>query len=107
MILFCFCFLIFGSTSSQSLFYLFSHHKTEEQKEAQAAAAQVTVDDEAEDYHNMSERIKVAQASVDALAEAKRVTEEFGIQSPEARSAWELVEELAATATHHKTVGSG
>ena len=55
----------------------------------------------------MSERIKVAQASVDALAEAKRVTEEFGIQSPEARSAWELVEELAATATHHKTVGSG
>ena len=29
------------------------------------------------------------------------------IESPEARIAWELVEELAATESHHKKMGSG
>jgi len=55
----------------------------------------------------MSQRIADAKKSLDALQEAKRVTEEFGIHSPEAASAWELVEEIAAASTHHRTVGTG
>lgn len=47
------------------------------------------------------------ETAADAMAEAKRITEEKGISSPEARIAWELVEELAATETHHKNTGSG
>ena len=43
----------------------------------------------------------------DALTEAKRITEEKGISSPEAALAWELVEELSATKSHHETTGSG
>jgi len=43
----------------------------------------------------------------EALAEAKRITEEMGISSPEARVAWEIVEEIGATEAHHKTTGSG
>ena len=43
----------------------------------------------------------------EALAEARRLTEEFGAASPEARIAWETVEELGATASHHKSTGSG
>eukprot|EP00543_Licmophora_paradoxa_P005982 CAMPEP_0202457870 /NCGR_PEP_ID=MMETSP1360-20130828/16442_1 /ASSEMBLY_ACC=CAM_ASM_000848 /TAXON_ID=515479 /ORGANISM="Licmophora paradoxa, Strain CCMP2313" /LENGTH=149 /DNA_ID=CAMNT_0049078063 /DNA_START=48 /DNA_END=497 /DNA_ORIENTATION=+ len=43
----------------------------------------------------------------EALAEAKKITEEKGITSPEARVAWELVEELAATESHHNNMGSG
>mmetsp|Transcript_68258 Transcript_68258/g.102948 ORF Transcript_68258/g.102948 Transcript_68258/m.102948 type:complete len:145 (-) Transcript_68258:219-653(-) len=42
-----------------------------------------------------------------ALEDAKRVTEEKGIQSSEARLAWELVEELGATQSHHQNSGSG
>jgi hypothetical protein len=33
----------------------------------------------------------------EALAQAEIITKEKGIRSPEARLAWELVEELAAT----------
>ena len=47
------------------------------------------------------------ETSEQAMAEAKRITEEKGIASPDARLAWELVEELAATETHHKKTGSG
>ena len=65
------------------------------------------VEDDCEDYHDMANRIALAKKNVDALKEAKRATEEFGATSPEARSAWELVEELAATETHHRTIGSG
>jgi aryl-alcohol dehydrogenase-like predicted oxidoreductase len=42
-----------------------------------------------------------------ALADAKRITEEKGVTSPEAALAWELVEELDATAAHHRTTGQG
>jgi lysyl-tRNA synthetase class I len=42
-----------------------------------------------------------------ALADAKRITEEKGVKSPEAALAWELVEELDATAAHHRTTGQG
>mmetsp|Transcript_33225 Transcript_33225/g.61185 ORF Transcript_33225/g.61185 Transcript_33225/m.61185 type:complete len:153 (-) Transcript_33225:471-929(-) len=43
----------------------------------------------------------------DAIAEAKKITEEKGISSPEARVAWETVEEIGATESHHKTTGQG
>ena len=51
--------------------------------------------------------INVSHASKEALENARRITEEKGITSPEARIAWELVEELAATDSHHKTTGQG
>ena len=88
-----------------------SHHKEPESattaplefKEEKVAV----VDDEAEDYHDMAQRVANAKKSVEALKAAEEATEKYGITSPEARSAWELVEELAATATHHKATGSG
>mmetsp|Transcript_40426 Transcript_40426/g.121806 ORF Transcript_40426/g.121806 Transcript_40426/m.121806 type:complete len:153 (-) Transcript_40426:1272-1730(-) len=43
----------------------------------------------------------------EAIAEAKRITEEKGISSPEARVAWETVEEIGATESHHKSTGQG
>lgn len=43
----------------------------------------------------------------EALVQAENITKEKGIRSPEARLAWELVEELAATESHHNAVGSG
>lgn len=43
----------------------------------------------------------------EALAQAEAITKEKGIASPEARLAWELVEELAATESHHNKYGTG
>ena len=74
---------------------------------ADAVETPAPVADEAEDYAHMPELLNDAQRRVQALADAKRITEEKGITSPDARIAWELVEELAATDSHHKTVGSG
>ena len=51
--------------------------------------------------------IKAAQTRMEALKDAERITKEKGATSPEAALAWELVEELAATDSHHKTTGAG
>lgn len=49
----------------------------------------------------------VVSTRKEALAEAEAITKEKGITSPEARLAWELVEELAATESHHTKYGTG
>jgi hypothetical protein len=41
------------------------------------------------------------------LTQAESITKEKGITSSEARLAWELVEELAATESHHNSQGTG
>jgi hypothetical protein len=43
----------------------------------------------------------------EALTQAESITKEKGITSSEARLAWELVEELAATESHHNSQGTG
>lgn len=43
----------------------------------------------------------------EALADAEAITKEKGIASTDARLAWELVEELAATEAHHANFGTG
>ena len=76
-----------------------SHHKkTEAPAAAAEAPAASTGTAEADEW---------AQKRNEALAEAKRLTEEKGASDPDARIAWELVEELAATASHHQNTGSG
>jgi len=58
-----------------------------------------------------SVKIPVAEAvhvdSASAIKAAMAASEKYGGTSKEARIAWELVEELDATNSHHKTVGSG
>lgn len=49
----------------------------------------------------------VVSTRAEALAQAEAITKEKGITSSEARLAWELVEELAATESHHNDSGSG
>ena len=63
----------------------------------------VSENDPKNGYSDVKEAIKRTKA----LADAKEATEKFGATSPEARLAWELVEELAATDSHHKATGSG
>ena len=89
-----------------------SHHKpgdihTPASKKEPRVKGPTIVDDFCEDYHNMPQRIQDAKNDIAALEEAKRLTAEFGPTSPEAKQAWETVEELAAAATHHRTTGSG
>ncbi|KAL3922309.1 MAG: hypothetical protein SGILL_002273 [Bacillariaceae sp.] len=86
-----------------------------------AAAWDIVEEMDASTFHHKKEAKKVEEQVVshgdkkftvsdeyaNALADAKAVTEEKGIQSSEARLAWELVEELGATQSHHKSVGSG
>mmetsp|Transcript_14726 Transcript_14726/g.20494 ORF Transcript_14726/g.20494 Transcript_14726/m.20494 type:complete len:152 (-) Transcript_14726:182-637(-) len=79
-----------------------SHVK--DQGSTAAPAAVATTPAEAKDSAAIaSESMTMAEA----LADAKRITEELGISSPEARVAWETVEEIGATEAHHKTTGSG
>ncbi|KAL3897371.1 MAG: hypothetical protein SGARI_006935 [Bacillariaceae sp.] len=72
-----------------------SHHK--EEKAA----------DEKKVVSHGDKKFTVSEEYSNALEDAKRLTEEKGITSSEARLAWELVEELGATQAHHKNVGSG
>ena len=41
----------------------------------------------------------------DALAKAKQITEEKGITSPEAKVAWDAVEEIAASSSNDNAMG--
>jgi len=79
-----------------------SHVKSQETSSAPAAVADAPAEAK-ESAAIDSEKMTMSEA----LAEAKRITEELGISSAEARVAWEIVEEIGATEAHHKTTGSG
>lgn len=73
-----------------------------------SAPAPVAAPEEVEEASaGTAEADEWAQKRKDALAEAQKLTAEEGASSPAARIAWELVEELAATASHHEKTGSG
>ena len=87
--------LTFSFPFPHSPYHIDSHHKKEDEKVEEQV---VSMGDK---------KFTVSEEYSKALADAKAVTEEKGIQSSEARLAWELVEELGATQAHHKSVGSG
>ena len=81
-----------------------SHHKPGDIHVAATAPKEAK-----EDISETKTSVEVMEPKTmkDAMANAKKITEEKGISSPDARIAWELVEELAATEAHHRTTGQG
>ena len=80
------------------------HHKSDDLHSGALSSSESSINGS---FTGISEADAWAQKQKEALAEAKRITEEKGASDPDARIAWELVEELAATASHHATTGSG
>jgi hypothetical protein len=77
-----------------------SHKRAQDKSlEKQAAPDPVTVKIPAGDDVHVD--------SASAISAAMEASEKYGKTSKEARIAWELVEELDATNSHHRTVGSG
>lgn len=77
-------------------------HKKDDIKAADAAAAKAVVPEK-----KPVEQRSVHMDTSDAIKAALQASQEFGKTSPEARIAWERVEEIDAANAHHKTVGSG
>lgn len=78
-----------------------SHKKDDVVMEAAAAARAE------EPAKKPVEERSVHMDTSDAIKAALQASKEFGKTSPEARMAWELVEEIDAANAHHKTAGTG
>mmetsp|Transcript_44578 Transcript_44578/g.66148 ORF Transcript_44578/g.66148 Transcript_44578/m.66148 type:complete len:150 (-) Transcript_44578:137-586(-) len=96
----------FGSTSAEAKAAWDIVEELDASNSHQAKAPTATATETPEAASTGDADFKITTAA-EALKAAKAITEEKGITSPDARIAWELVEELAATETHHKEVGSG
>ena len=89
-----------------SLFCLYSHKRDSDKIAAETATAKAEAAEESSKADDKP-KASVSADSEAAVQAAMEASEKYGKSSVEARMAWEYVEELDATKSHHKTVGSG